>query len=736
MPPKHTNKKVGRQADRRLANKKEALDPLRSPLTKNQRAEYARIAAANTKEGQTRINREYQAKKAVAPRPPTAAPETKYARQARQSVDHSKGKLDPAALFAGAFSAAARTRGGGGLLGAVRDVVVDARGAKTAGHTVEFELPNDHPILHAAARLPTLTSRVVLPSDKAAMTAPLVKDAKGPEIAPVSVNTKTVTSEARITGLMRTVPGLEGGRRGRSGGIGPTAGGTIQYGIRVRHRELLGPLNNPSTNGGFSNNIQYANPSNSAFTPWCARLATNFDQFYYRYVVPVYVSGVTSSVNGIVGFMTDYQATDNAAPTEAIFDDTTKAVTGKLWANLRGKYVPKGPQQQRYFIANPSDGTAPDPLLVYPCTIQIMTSGTDNPGGNVPAVYGRVWIEYDVEMWQQTAVSNGLLAATPSLIGTDNKSGGGATLAATQPYQAVGSNGAVTTTASTFATNVAGPVPIVVSSTTAASLYMTFPFTYNAPSQLWSCGNSSYFITLVINNNSAKTSALSLAVGATSTNASLHGTLFGPSTGTIMPLTAARPLLATTPYAILTFRVDFTATSALPTAPFVRVDLGSPTVSFATDTYGGWWFSATPVASATLGKYARVSPTDDPAISRLVVTETSDALGGGTVKRTESLVSSNDVTRALGPEVDRTCGPPPPAPSLPTPSSAPDSKGDYVCGVCEATFSDAIARPTVMLVGVTEDTVCPNCAAALRAGAGKAVERRSARSASASTVRR
>jgi hypothetical protein len=177
---------------------------------------------------------------------------------------------------------------------------------------------------------------------------------------------------------------------------GGGSGGSI--GTRVRQREFLGTINGST---GFVARRYYCNPGLEATFPLLSRTAQQWETYRFRSLKFEFLTRAPSSAVGSIIAAPDYDPTDVTPASEAIVTSYQNAVETVSWQNLTCVLDQKSMHElgERKFIRDEmvsGDLKLYDVAAFYLCT----TEQADT------AAVGKLWVEYDVELFNPSLDSN------------------------------------------------------------------------------------------------------------------------------------------------------------------------------------------------------------------------------------------------------------------------------------------------------------------------------------------
>jgi len=198
----------------------------------------------------------------------------------------------------------------------------------------------------------------------------------------------------------------------------PSFRSSKQRSIIVRHSEFIQSLTGPSSNPGNFTIIGTfpLNPGVVGTFPWLSSIALSFEYYQFRKVNFRYVSQISSSSNGIISIIPDYDAGDPAPVNENVAMSFTDTVQGNIWnglvcslkSNSMNTFTKRRVVRGVNSIGNQSDIKTYDAGNVF-----VASSGI---GGN-NFTMGKLWVDYEVELFIPGSASNLSVPAftTPNL---------------------------------------------------------------------------------------------------------------------------------------------------------------------------------------------------------------------------------------------------------------------------------------------------------------------------------
>lgn len=175
---------------------------------------------------------------------------------------------------------------------------------------------------------------------------------------------------------------------------------TARFSRRIVHRELVGSVSGSIllTATGYP-----LNPGMSQTFPWLSSQADGWEQYRFHRLTFSYVTRTATSTVGSVILVPDYDPTDAAPATEAVATSKMGAVEDATWRNIDCKIDPAAmfPMGPRKFIRSSrhsGDLRTYDAGNFFLCTVGEI--GTD--------AIGKLWVEYDVELFVPQTESDGV----------------------------------------------------------------------------------------------------------------------------------------------------------------------------------------------------------------------------------------------------------------------------------------------------------------------------------------
>lgn len=160
---------------------------------------------------------------------------------------------------------------------------------------------------------------------------------------------------------------------------------------RIVHRELVGSV---AGSVAFETTRYVLNPGMAATFPWLSTQAAGWEQYTFHRLKFEYVTRTATSTVGSVILSPEYDPTDPAPTTEAIAAAAMDAVEDATWKNITCDLTPYAmfPLGPRKFIR--ATMTAGD-LRTFDAGNLFL--GTVEETGT--AAIGKLWVEYDVELY-------------------------------------------------------------------------------------------------------------------------------------------------------------------------------------------------------------------------------------------------------------------------------------------------------------------------------------------------
>lgn len=181
-------------------------------------------------------------------------------------------------------------------------------------------------------------------------------------------------------------------------------------GMRVRHTEVYTTVeSDPTTIGQFHISSPVLNPGSAAVFPWLSTVAKDFEFYVFHRLHAFFVPRVATSVQGAIQLAPEYDVRDPIPATSMTVVSMEGAAEGPVWRHLEVEFL-----KRRMFATNPKrkvgTGLNPDTAAAR---LLISTEG----GAEKSQVYGRIYFEYDIELFSPAAVP-GPYAVTPPLVNT------------------------------------------------------------------------------------------------------------------------------------------------------------------------------------------------------------------------------------------------------------------------------------------------------------------------------
>ncbi len=161
---------------------------------------------------------------------------------------------------------------------------------------------------------------------------------------------------------------------------------------RFRNEELIGDV---TGSVGFSiSNTYYLNPGLIQTFPWLGTQATKWQQYRFHKLQFKFVTRTSTSTTGSVILSPDYNAIELTPSSEQAATNTQDAVEDVCWNQLTcvldpSAMFPIGPRKQIRSSGVPGDLSSYDAGRFFVCCVGMPST----------AVIGKLWVQYDVELF-------------------------------------------------------------------------------------------------------------------------------------------------------------------------------------------------------------------------------------------------------------------------------------------------------------------------------------------------
>lgn len=170
-----------------------------------------------------------------------------------------------------------------------------------------------------------------------------------------------------------------------------------QNSVIIRHSEFFAPVGTPGgTAGQFWVTTYAINPGNTAVFPWLSTQAFAWERYRFKKLQIRYVPRVPTSQAGSLILSPDYDADDDAPTNELVACSYADAVSAMPWSEvvlrlnseamlggMKSKYIRVGALKEG------NDIKMYDALNLFVCR---------DSANSTPVVWGKLWIEYEVEL--------------------------------------------------------------------------------------------------------------------------------------------------------------------------------------------------------------------------------------------------------------------------------------------------------------------------------------------------
>jgi hypothetical protein len=217
--------------------------------------------------------------------------------------------------------------------------------------------------------------------------------------------------------------------------------------IVIKHRELIGNVSGAATST-FTNAFSIScNPGLSSFAPWLSIQAQGWETYRFRKLKFEYFTRTATTTVGSVVMAPDYDAADDAPPTEQIMSTYKDVVEDAPWKNIVCHLGVSSmhPEGKRKFIRNASLAANLD-IKTY----DVANFFLNTVDSTTAASWGKLWVDYEVELHTPqsltslpTGLSGGRLNGATSLSGALPFGTGGAFDANAAGLQYDGTSGAI-----------------------------------------------------------------------------------------------------------------------------------------------------------------------------------------------------------------------------------------------------------------------------------------------------
>lgn len=166
--------------------------------------------------------------------------------------------------------------------------------------------------------------------------------------------------------------------------------------IRIVHRELVGNVSGSSSSAFTSSQELEINPGIIATFPWLATIAQNWESYrMHRMRLRYYTRTSTSTVGSII-MAPDYDAADEAPSSEQAMSAYADVVEDCPWKDIVCELKPSSmhADNKRKIIRT---GTLANNLDIK--TYDVANLFVFTTGSATAAAWGKLWIEYDVELF-------------------------------------------------------------------------------------------------------------------------------------------------------------------------------------------------------------------------------------------------------------------------------------------------------------------------------------------------
>jgi len=173
---------------------------------------------------------------------------------------------------------------------------------------------------------------------------------------------------------------------------------------RIRHAEMVGIVNGTT---GFTTSLYSLNPGMSSTFPWLSTQAAGWEQYRFLKLRFWYIPRVATTLQGVVMLIPDYDAADNAPINEQIATSYEGAAEMVCWESFSISFstAKMHSMGSHKFVRT---GTLGNATTLDIKTYDVGTLFVAASDASANAAWGRLWVEYDVELVNPQLPSQGL----------------------------------------------------------------------------------------------------------------------------------------------------------------------------------------------------------------------------------------------------------------------------------------------------------------------------------------
>jgi hypothetical protein len=194
--------------------------------------------------------------------------------------------------------------------------------------------------------------------------------------------------------------------------------GMKRIAICVEHREPMFTQSGDAA-GAYIVQSFALNPGNASIGPWAARLAPEYDMYFYERSTVEFITEAPTTLQGVAGIMYDPEATDPPPADRTTFEEQARSVTSVVYKNFKNTlFTPMTTRASWYFVDDAASADA-DGRVTNQAEMNLMIVDT-----NSAAVLGRWWHSYRLWLMEPTMSNPGAGLSTAAAFSARSGSGG------------------------------------------------------------------------------------------------------------------------------------------------------------------------------------------------------------------------------------------------------------------------------------------------------------------------